>query len=157
MNSTDQNIPAPPIPFLEPQLDPQQKRTLFGNIFLPIAAFISGADAATAANYGSIFIADRAYEVLAISEVHRTAGTDAGAVTLNLEKCTSGTAPDSGVTLLATAFDLKASTNTPRYGTLTATKSNLLLARGDRLILKDSGVLTGVADVAVTVILRPRA
>jgi hypothetical protein len=92
--------------------------------------------------------------VIALVSRGKDQGTDAGAVTLNIEKCASGTAPDSGVALLATALSLKATTNTPQYGTLTTTKADLILRKGDSLILKDSGTLTAVADLCVTVLLQ---
>ncbi|MCB1512452.1 MAG: hypothetical protein KDJ36_16250, partial [Hyphomicrobiaceae bacterium] len=36
----------------------------------------------------SVFIADRAYEVLSVAESHVVAGTDGSAVTLDVKKCT---------------------------------------------------------------------
>lgn len=137
-------------------LDPHSALLLRRNTFYPVGAFVQGANAATAANYGCFFVADKAYEVVSISEAHHVAGTDAGGVTLSVEKCVSGVAPDSGVDLLASAFSLKAIVDTPQFGNLTLTKPNLLLKKGDRLVLKDTGVLTAVSDVAVTVIIRAR-
>lgn len=112
---------------------------------------IQGAAAATAANYGVFLIVPIACLVTRIQEVHQTLGTDGGAVSLNIEKLTGTTVLDSGSTLLPTAFDLKASVNAVRTGTLTGTSSTRSLAAGDRLAMKDSGTLTSVANVTVLV------
>lgn len=137
-----------------PQPRPQERKELNQNTTRIVNGIVFGASAATAGNYGNFFIADRAYLVLAISEVHRTAGSDAGTVTISVEKCTSGTAADGGVDLLATALSLKAAAATPQFGTLTNTKKDLIMLRGDRLVLKDTGAVTAVADVCVTVVLQ---
>lgn len=112
---------------------------------------IVGTAAATATNYGVFLIVPIACLVTKIQEVHQTLGTDAGAVSLNIEKLTSGVALDSGSAELSTAFDLKASVNVVRTGTLTTTASVRTLARGDRLAMKDAGTLTAVANVTVSV------
>lgn len=143
-----------PTPFSGPLLDPLARKVLNQNVMKPVSGVVFGAEAATAANYGNFFAADRAYYVQAITEVHRTAGSDVGAVTLTVEKCASGVAPDSGVVLLSTAFSLKATANTPQFGTLTLTNADRILTRGDRLVLKDAGTLTDVADVCTTVLLQ---
>ena len=115
---------------------------------------LQGAAAATAANYGIFFIAPFACEVVSVREVHTTAGTDAGAVTLDIEKLTGTTAPDSGVSVLSATINLKGAANTVQAPALTGTTANKQLAAGDRLCLKDAGVLTAVAGVAVTVELK---
>jgi hypothetical protein len=112
---------------------------------------IVGTAAATAANYGVFYIAPVACLVTRIQEVHQTAGTDGGAVTLNIEKLTSGVAPDSGSTILTTALSLKATINTVQTGGITVTSSAKTLAAGDRLCMKDTGTLTAVANVTVLV------
>lgn len=113
---------------------------------------IFGTNAATAANYGVFFIAPQAVQVTGFREVHQTLGTDGGAVTVTLEKLTSGQAPDAGGVLLDTALSLKTTINTVQTGTLiTTTTANLSLAKNDRLCLKDAGVLTSVANVTVLV------
>lgn len=147
---------SPAIPFRDPQLDAYPLTILKRNVFKQISGFIQGDNAATATNYGLFFVVERPYEIISITCRFKTKGTDASAVTLTVEKCSSGTAPDSGVVLLATAFDLKGANNTSQYGTLTNTKQNLFLKKGDALLLKDSGILTAVSDVCVTVIMRER-
>jgi hypothetical protein len=119
------------------------------------SANISGLLAATATNYGVFFIADRGYTVTGISEVHSTAGSDGGAVTLSVERLQGTEALDAGDDLLgATKIDLKGTADTVQSPALTATAANLVLAAGDRLALLDTGTLTAVADVCVTVSLK---
>lgn len=112
---------------------------------------VPGTSAATATNYGVFWIAPMACSVSQVWEVHQTLGTDGGAVTVNLEKLSGTTAPDSGSTILATAFSLKATINTVQTGTLVTTQATKTLAKGDRLCLKDSGVLTAVAGVTLLI------
>lgn len=112
---------------------------------------IAGTAAATAANYGVFWIAPYACHVDSFKEVHQTAGSNGGAVTLTLEKLTGTQAPDGGVVMLASTLSLKATANTVQSGSMTTTLANRNLVQGDRLCLKDSGTLTDVANVTVMV------
>lgn len=111
--------------------------------------------AAAAAIDTNFFIADREYEVISIEEVHAAAGTDGGAVTLQVRRCQGAEAPSAGDALTTTAFNLKSTANTVVTGTLTATAANRVLAAGDRLAADFSGTLTALAGGVVTVVLRP--
>lgn len=115
---------------------------------------VVGTSAATASNYGTFFIAPFNCTVIGFSEVHQAAGTDGGAVTLQLEKLKGTQAPDSGVTLLSSALSLKATANTVQNATLVGLLSTKQMFKGDRLCLKDSGVLTTVSNVTVNVVLQ---
>ena len=108
-----------------------------------------GTTASTAANYTVFFIAPAPCYVSSFKEVHQTAGTDAGAVTLQLEKLNSTEALDAGDNVLATALSLKSAIDTVQTATLTTTNANRTLATGDRLAMKDAGTLTAVANVTV--------
>jgi hypothetical protein len=119
-----------------------------------VSKSLDGAAAATAANYGIIFIAPFACEVVSVREVHTTAGSDAGAVTLNVEKLTGTQSPDAGVSVLGATIDLKGAANTVQAPALTGTTADKQLAAGDRLCLKDTGTLTAVAGVCVAVELK---
>lgn len=120
-----------------------------------VSATLDGAAAATAANCGVFFIAPFTCEVVSVREAHTTAGSDAGAVTLDVEKLTGTQAPDAGVAVLgATKVNLKGTANTVQAPALTGTTADKQLAAGDRLALKDAGILTAVAGVAVTVELK---
>lgn len=124
-----------------------------GTFVVPIT--LDGAAAATAANYGVFFIAPFACEVVSVRENHTTAGSDAGAVTLDIEKLTGTQASGAGVAVLgATKINLKGAAETVQAPALTATAANKQLAVGDKLNLLDAGVLTAVAGVAVTVELK---
>lgn len=112
---------------------------------------IYGADAATAGNYGVFWIAPFECAVTEIREVHQTAGSDAGAVELQIEKLTGTQALDAGTALLATAFNLKGTANTVNTGSLSTTVRAINLNRGDRLAMDDSGTLTAVANVTVVI------
>ena len=116
---------------------------------LHVAHTIYGATAATAANYSVVFIALYACLLTSFQEAHTTAGTDAAAVTLDLEKLTGTTAPGSGVTMLGATIDLKGTINTVKTATLAsgANLPNLSLAAGDRAALKLTGTPTAVANV----------
>lgn len=120
-------------------------------VFVPVS--LVATSAATAANYGVFFIAQRNCVVVDIMEAHTVAGSDGGAVTLQVERLQGTTALDSGNVLLSTAFDLKSTANTYVRGALVKDGSTSL-KRGDRLALKDSGVLTAVAGVCVTVTIK---
>lgn len=139
---------------LQTPLDPQTNKAIRETVLLPASVRLKDTDAATAANYGMFFVADRTYEVVAITEVHGTAGSDASAVTLQIQRLQGTEAIGSGDDLLSSAFDLKGTADTVQFGTLTADKSVLVLERGDRLSLEDSGTLTAVANLQVTVLLK---
>ena len=113
---------------------------------------LSGSSPVTASNYEVFFIAPYDCQLLKVSEVHRVAGNDGSAVTLNIEKLTGTQALDAGVSVGKSGFDLKGTANT------VVTKEavdlqNYTLDAGDRLALEDTGVLTAVAGLTVTLYL----
>lgn len=126
-----------------------------------ISHVLFGTQAATAGNYSVFFTAPAPMLVMAINEVHTTAGTDGSAVTLQIEKLTGTTAPASGTVLLTTGFNLKGTANTVQYGAMVTSSNAAIqqtttyLGRGDRLALKLSGTPTSVANMLVTVSLQP--
>ena len=127
----------------------------FFGVVTPITVRIPGTSAATAANYTApFFIADRSYEIIEVRERHETAGSDGSAVTVDVYKVPSGTAPASGTSVLTTTMNLKATANTNQSGSVTATISNKRIARGDSLALVTSGTLTSVAGVTVSVLIK---
>lgn len=120
--------------------------------FFTMSYTLSGTAPATAANYSSFFITPYPVLLKAAYEVHTTAGSDVGAVTLNIEKLTNTTAPGGGTNLFATALSLKATANTVQTATLTTPLSSLNLNTGDRLALVLSGTPTAVANMTVTLV-----
>lgn len=103
---------------------------------------------ATAANYGSIFVADQPWRLVAAREAHAVAGSDGGAVTLDIEKLLNGEALDSGVSMIASTFSLKATADTEAARGPHSTVSQTRLKPGDRVALKDGGTLTAVAGLS---------
>jgi hypothetical protein len=102
------------------------------------------------------FVAPQALTVVAISEVHSTAGSDGGAVTIMVERLQGTEAQGgNGDDLLTAGFNAKGTANTVQTGTLTTTTANLNLSSGDRLGLDFVGTLTALAGVVVTVAMSP--
>lgn len=103
----------------------------------------------------AIFLANRAYRIIGIREVHSTAGSDAGTVTIHVEKETGTTAPAGGTTVMSGTFNAKGTANTVQAATLSTTTADTILAAGDRLSVDFTGTLTALAGVVVTVDLIP--
>jgi hypothetical protein len=107
----------------------------------------------------AFFIADRAYEVLAVYEIHAVAGNDGGAVNLQVTRDTGTNVPGAGTDLLTNnanaGFDMKGTANTLQTGALTATAASRRLAAGNRLSLDFAGTVTALLGLTVTVVLRP--
>lgn len=101
------------------------------------------------------FLANCDYIVSRIDEVHSAAGTNGGAVTLDVKKCTGTQAPSAGTTLLSAVFSLKTTPNVVQNGALTATAADLRLAPGNRISIDVTGTMTAVAGVVVVVTLQP--
>ena len=117
-----------------------------------ITISLPGALAATSTNYGVFFIANRPIEIMKVQISHTTAGTNAGEVTLQIEKLIGTDALDGGTELLKTAYDLKGTINTVNsYRGYNQLVRDRVLKEGERLALKDSGTLTDVAGVCVTI------
>ena len=112
---------------------------------------IAGALAQTATNYGIIFITRHPIEILRITESHAVAGTNAGAVTLNVLKAGSGVAIASGVNLIASTFNLKSTADTPIVKEGVGLASDRILKENDRIGLVVSGTLTDLSDVFITI------
>lgn len=120
-------------------------------ISAPISASLNlNADCVTQA----FFIADRPYRILGIRESHRVAGTDGGAVTLQITKDASGTVAGAGTDLLTTGINLKSAVGTPVSGVLITNEATLTLAASDRLSFKFAGTTTALAGVVISVSIR---
>lgn len=127
----------------------------FFGVTLPVMFVVNGANAATALNYTApFFIAQRDYYLIAMTERHEVAGSDAGAVTIMLKKVASGTAPASGTDMLSAGLSLKATANTNQSGALVTTAGGLTVPRGTALCMVTTGTLTAVQGVTASVILK---
>lgn len=112
---------------------------------------VYGTTAQTATNYGIILIARHPIEIMRITETHAVAGSDVGAVTLDVKKAGSGVAIASGTTLLSSTFNLKSTANTPVIKEGMDLSSSRVLIEGDRIGLVVSGTLTALSDVHITI------
>ena len=56
----------------------------------------------------TLFISDRDYEIVSVQEAHTVAGTDGGAVSAMITKCTGTQSPSAGTSVLQSVFNLKA-------------------------------------------------
>jgi len=114
------------------------------------------------------FIADRAYLITSIREMHDTLQTSADGAALQVAKMTGTDAPSiehDGINMITTAaytgsaftlrgFDLKGiAVNTVTNGTLTNQASSLTLAAGDRLVWGIHGTVLSTF-VSLTTVLR---
>jgi hypothetical protein len=105
------------------------------------------------------FIADGDYAVESVSEIHETAGTDGGAVTADIVKCTGTQAAVAGATVLSSTFNLKSTANTvvrkDRSSGLITTVPGRFLKKGDRLAVNFGGVFTALTGLCITIVLAP--
>lgn len=116
-----------------------------------VNASLPGAQSQTAGNYGVFFIATRPCVIKQIKEVHSVAGTDASAVTLQIERLQGTESLGNGDELLSTAFNLKSTANTVQDGQLVSTGKVTGINAGDRLAFKKAGTLTSLEGVCVTI------
>lgn len=133
------------MPFKNPALFDQES---------PVKGFtvvqvLTGAEPQTAAQYGNFWIAPAKCVVDSITARWSANGGANAAVTVH--KVPSGTAQDSGTALLSATIDLTTGANTNSAGTLSTTLATLELASGDALQLVDSGTLTSLTDLVITV------
>lgn len=104
----------------------------------------------------SIMTAPRAMQLVGVTLAYGVVAGQACAV--QIEKCTTTTAPGSGTALLTnntnSGFDATATANTPQTGTLTGTTASLQFAAGDRLSMK-WGTSTSCVGAVLTFLFKP--
>jgi len=93
-------------------------------------------------------------QVVAVREIHVTAGTDGSDVTGTIRRCQGTEAATAGDDLLSTSINLKGTALTEQLPALTTTTADLTLSAGDRLSLDVTGTTTAVACVILTVLLK---
>lgn len=86
-----------------------------------------------------------------VSEVRESHGTASTSGTIMLEKLTGTTAVGSGTDLFTTALSTSGTANTVQTASLTGTKGNLVLNRGDRLGVDFGGTAGSCANVVLTI------
>lgn len=100
---------------------------------------------------GTVFIANDAWVITKIEEVHSVLGTDGSAVTAQVMKCTTTQAPSAGTAMTTGTFDLKGTVETVQSGTLSSTAANYTLADGNRIAIDYTGTLTTLAGGVITI------
>ncbi len=101
------------------------------------------------------FIADRAYQIMSVSEVHATAGNDGGSVVVQVTVDTGTDAAGAGTDVItSTGFNLKGTANTVQVGAFTSTAVPYILT-GERLSVDFAGTLATLDGVVVSVSLKP--
>jgi hypothetical protein len=93
-------------------------------------------------------------QVVAVREVHATAGNDAGAVTGTIRRCQGTEAATAGDDLLSATINFKGTALTEQTPALTTTNGDLILEAGNRLALDVTGTTTTLAGVIITVLLK---
>lgn len=124
---------------------------IYGRDGFIISYCIGSSDACQQDFYGTVFVAPRACELIAVSEIHGQSGTDGSAVTLQIERRNSGSGKGSGTTILSSGFSLKSDANIPqtKYSNVDMTTARIIEA-GQIVGCVTSGTLTNVRDVCVT-------
>lgn len=118
-----------------------------GNSPHVFATFVGGTTDA------AFFVAPVPLRVVSATEIHSAAGTDAGAVTIDVTKATGTGAPGAGNSVLAGTFNAKGAANTIQSKGPTSVEADRTLAVGDRLTANFTGTVTALAGVVVTVAL----
>lgn len=95
------------------------------------------------------------YHVVSVDEIHTVAGTDGGAVSLDVKVCSGTQAPSAGQSVLASVINLKATANTLQSAGLNSTPANLDISGEERLCVVFSGTQTSLQGGCVTIRLRP--
>lgn len=121
-----------------------------GGVIVPQEMVITVPISATTVD-GTIFIADDAWVITSIEEVHSVLGTDGSAVTAQVMKCTGTQAPSAGTAMTTGTFDLKGTVETIQTGALSATPAHYTLADGNRIGLDVTGTLTSLAGGVITI------
>ncbi len=99
------------------------------------------------------FIANQAYAVKAIYEIHAVAC--ATAATCVVKKVGSGITVANGTSLMSSTFLLDGTAETQQTATLSTSPPVLTLAAGDRLAVDYTGTLTTLSGVVIQVMLQP--
>lgn len=113
-----------------------------------VNVLIGGTNPATAARYERFWTAPAK---CVVDSVDATWSVASSSGTLNVEKVASGTAQDSGTDMLSSTISTAGAADTVTAGTLSTTLATVELAVGDSLALVNSGTLTNLTDLHVTV------
>lgn len=109
----------------------------------------------TAADYSYIITARWAFQIVRVTEKHEVAGTDAGAVTLDVLIVNDGSAISTGASVLKAPMSLKTAANTTQFFEKTTLSNARVIKPNQSIGLKTAGTLTSLAGVCVTLYCRP--
>ena len=122
-------------------------RTINDYITFEVSAVISYIDAEDANFYPIFYSPNIKCFLIEARERHGTASTSG---TLTVEKLPSGTAKGSGLSMLASTFDLALIANTTQLRGSTTVFVGTQLNPGDAVALRVGGTLTNLRNVVVT-------
>lgn len=111
--------------------------------------------AQTASNYGYIACLPFPFEILKVIEKHDVAGTNGGAVTLDVLKVPNGTTLASGSSILNVLFNLKSTADTAVLKQGLDLNNQRSFDPLDSIALKVNGTLTSLEGVQVTIYIKP--
>lgn len=94
-------------------------------------------------------------KLVAVKEVHGTAGSDGSAVTLSIERLQGTETSSNGDQVVAATINLKGTANTVQSGTIVTTGNIDVFAAGDRVGINVTGTTTAVANMVVVCQFRP--
>ena len=112
----------------------------------------------------TIFIAPANMDLTDVLEIHATAGSDGGAVTITLTRETDGMAPGTGTPMLSASINLKATNETFQAATLAGNYirrpggvrgGQISLKAGDHLSIAITGTVTSLAGLCLTAYAMP--
>src|SRR3990167_984127 len=133
------------MPFRNPSLSNPKARVQS----FTVSTLLPSTDAASTAFYAAAFWTAPAKCVVDSVVARWEANSSSGTVTVH--KVPSATAMDSGTALLSSTISTASGAATNSSGTLSTTDATLELASGDSLQLVDSGTLTSLTNLSVTV------
>ena len=99
----------------------------------------------------NIFVPTSSWKVIAVSEVHTVGGSDSGAVTMQIMKCTGTQAPSAGSAVLNSTINLKGTANTIASGAVVVGSGLMKINATERLAIDFTGTMTALAGGVVTV------
>lgn len=94
-------------------------------------------------------------KLIAVKEVHGTAGNDSGAVTASIERLQGTETSGNGDQVVAKTIDLKGTANTVQSGTIVKTGNIDIFEAGDRVGFNLTGTSTTLATMIVTCYFMP--
>ena len=94
-------------------------------------------------------------KLIAVKEVHGTAGNDSGAVTLSIERLQAVETSGNGDQVVAATVNLKGTADTVQSGTIVTTSSIDIFEAGDRVGINVTGTTTTLATMNVVCYFMP--